>query len=205
MAPTLATQLGLTLVDGECPLMFFADAGVVHRLHRSSRGLGGLFPLRAKPRPSRGLLTVRIALALIAALVGINALVAGVSFVLDPTGAGLGLRVDLLRPPFHDYLAPGLILAGVVGLTQVATALTILRAPARGAWLALAAGLILIGWIAGQWVFLTERFFLQPLCFGLGLLELALALGAWHLADTPLRADLPCGPRPLESTTAVSS
>lgn len=204
-AAELAGDLGLSLVDGECPMMFFADATLVHRLHRSSRGLSGRFPVRVAPRRRPALTVVRVCIAVLTALVGLSAMVNGIQLVLDPTGAAVGLRPELLaRSPFPSYTLPGLVLAGVVGLSQVATALTAIRRPARAPLLALAAGAILMGWIGGQWLFLTETHWLQPACFGLGLLEAALAFGALHLADRGLRAGLPTGPSCLERKEAVS-
>jgi hypothetical protein len=200
-------------------MMFFADATLVHRLHRSSRGLSGRFPVRVAPRRRPALTVVRVCIAVLTALVGLSALVNGIQLVLDPTGAAVGLRPELLaRSPFASYTLPGLVLAGVVGLSQIATALTAIalagslaprglvriRRPARAPLLALAAGAILMGWIGGQWLFLTETHWLQPACFGIGLLEAALAFGALHLADRGLRAGLPTGPSCLERKEAVS-
>lgn len=194
-AAALAAELGVSLVDGECPMMFFADAGLVHRLHRSSRSLAGRFPTRAAPRPRLALGLLRGFTALLSALLGVGALVNGLQLVLDPSGASVGLRTELLAgSPFSSYLIPGLILAVLVGLTQVAAALSTIRRPAQGPLLTLIAGALLMGWIGGQWLFLTETHWLQPTCFGLGLLEAALAFGAWQLGDHGLSLDLPRGP-----------
>lgn len=37
-------ELGLRVVNGECPFMFLKDAGFVHSLHRGIRGLFGSLP-----------------------------------------------------------------------------------------------------------------------------------------------------------------
>jgi len=47
---------------------------------------------------------------------GMSALVGGSGLVADPSGAAIGLPLDLLRgSPFGDYLVPGLVLLIVLG------------------------------------------------------------------------------------------
>jgi predicted CoA-binding protein len=43
-AETAAREAGITLVSGECPLMFFEDAGWLHRLHGWIRRAAGSYP-----------------------------------------------------------------------------------------------------------------------------------------------------------------
>jgi predicted CoA-binding protein len=43
-AIALCRERGIEVVEGECPLMFLADAGWVHRLHGFGRRLAGHYP-----------------------------------------------------------------------------------------------------------------------------------------------------------------
>ncbi len=56
----------------------------------------------------------------------------------------------LVGTPFADYVAPGLILAGVVGGSAAAAAIAIVRRSTIGPRVSLMAGVVLVGWIAGE-------------------------------------------------------
>lgn len=58
--------------------------------------------------------------------------------------------------PFTSYVIPGLLLTVVVGGSAAVAAVLLLRNPTGGAWAALLAGLILLGWIAGEVVILNQ-------------------------------------------------
>jgi hypothetical protein len=52
--------------------------------------------------------------------------------------------------PFPDFVGPGLILAGVVGGSATVAAVTVVRMSSIGPRVSLAAGILLVGWIAGE-------------------------------------------------------
>jgi hypothetical protein len=84
----------------------------------------------------------------------------------------------LVGTPFHDYLIPGLILAlAVGGSATVATSTVLLRSQA-GAWASALAGVVLMGWIAGEIVILppSERSWLEAFYFILGFVMACLGL-----------------------------
>ncbi|MDZ7801479.1 MAG: hypothetical protein U5K81_11900 [Trueperaceae bacterium] len=98
--------------------------------------------------------------------------------IRDRSGAALGMDVTFLaRTPFPDFLLPGWILLGVLGVYPlvVLAALMIPRHPpaarvvrglrVHGGW---SAGVALIVWITAQ-MGTTSFFFWQPVMLGLGL------------------------------------
>jgi len=105
----------------------------------------------------------------------------GFGLATEPSGANLGFHVDLLsKSPFSDYLIPGLILLVIIGLGSLAGGvLSILRSRYSDE-IAAVSGAFLMIWITAQvcWIELTT--WLQPLFFGLGLLELVLGLLLWR-------------------------
>ena len=100
----------------------------------------------------------RIALALVSAAVGLQALVPGWQIMTDGSVYGFKLPTAWLssRWPFGDYFVAGLVLLVVVGGGCVGTAIVNIFRPAAGAVAALGMGLVLVGWIAGELVFLTQ-------------------------------------------------
>ena len=135
---------------------------------------------RRRTRPA----TVHLLAALLL-LLGANALVGGALLIADPSGGLLGMPVALLTgSPFHDYLLPGLVLFGLLGLVPLAVATVawlrprwtyLPRAGVDGAWLgSLGVGVFLIIWIGVQMTIL--RFFLQPVLLGLGTALVAVSL-----------------------------
>ena len=84
--------------------------------------------------------------------VAANALAAGYSFLTDPSGAGLGISKDFLKPsaPVTDYRIPGLILFTVPGIGSLGVALLIAFRRFYYAQFAMFHGIILMCWIAIQ-------------------------------------------------------
>jgi hypothetical protein len=86
---------------------------------------------------------------------------------------------DMLKgSPFGDHVVPGLILAIVVGGSAAVGALAIWFRPAAGASATVLAGLVLMGWIAGEVLMLsgTARSWLEPFYFAVGVSVVALGL-----------------------------
>jgi hypothetical protein len=116
-----------------------------------------------------------IILGSLQAFTAIGAIPAGIGFLLDITGEGMGLSTEALaNSPLDSFLLPGLFLLIVIGLAN-----------ASGAWLSFTvnrfaghAGLILGGvlclWIVIQVVWLTLSSFMQPLFLAIGLADIFL-------------------------------
>jgi hypothetical protein len=93
--------------------------------------------------------------ALIADLIvlGLGGLYGGVLFILDPSGARMGVPLSLLEGlPLSDFLLPGLFLLGVMGLAPLALVAAVWRRWPR-TWPALIGlGVVLLLWLAGEFV-----------------------------------------------------
>lgn len=109
--------------------------------------------------------------------IGIGGVPAGLIFILDPSGAGMGFSPELLEGTFlPNYVIPGLFLLLVNGVaTLVGGALSLLRHRYAGE-AGLLLGLLLIAWIVVQVAMIGLVHWLQPLYFVLGVIELVLGL-----------------------------
>jgi len=95
-------------------------------------------------------ITRRVLVAL-HALLGVSAIGAGILFVIDPSGARLGMSTDLLEGgPFPDYLVPGLFLAIVIGGANLASAAMLWQRHALASRASLATGVLLLAWTVVQ-------------------------------------------------------
>ena len=94
-------------------------------------------------------------------LIAVNGFVA-----LTAVGGGIALVTGLERDrfpletlagtPFDSYLIPGLLLTTVVGGSAAVATVVLLRHPQQGAVAALLAGLVMLGWIAGEMLLLDQ-------------------------------------------------
>lgn len=82
---------------------------------------------------------------------GSSGVFGGLALVLDPTGAAIGLPLDLLEGSvFADYLVPGIVLLVLLGIAPLFVAGAVLKRRPR-AWIgSLAVGVALMLWIAVQ-------------------------------------------------------
>jgi hypothetical protein len=125
-----------------------------------------------------------MALYALLALVGSNAIIAGLLLVLGPDGHFLRLPPEDLRgSPFPDFLVPGLALAGLGGLHVWAFYAEVARSPRAWFWAGLA-GAGLCVWIAVQ-VLVIQPSPLQPALFAVGAAEGLLALAQRRLGPEP--------------------
>ncbi|HPT30220.1 MAG TPA: hypothetical protein PLW67_00210 [Prolixibacteraceae bacterium] len=108
-------------------------------------------------------------------MVAIGAIPAGYAYIKDPSGAGLGVTVELLaNSPLKDFLIPGLFLLIVNGFFQLTGAVfSILNKPVAGK-IGLILGFVLMVWIVIQVIWIGLSSFMQPLFFFVGLFEMAL-------------------------------
>jgi len=109
--------------------------------------------------------------------IGLGGVAGGFGLVTEPSGANLGFLVEWLsKSPFSDYLIPGLVLLVVIGVGSLAGGVLSILRYRYACEIAAILGAFLVIWITAQvwWIGLT--IWLQPLFFGLGLVELALGL-----------------------------
>lgn len=122
----------------------------------------------------------RRALAAIELIVGAMAVPCGVLLIVN----GLGMSTDVLADsPFASFLIPGLVLSGVVGVSQLVAAWLVWRGDRRGGVASFAAGSILLGWILVESLLIHDGRALQA-----AILLAALAIIALALPDVDRRA-----------------
>lgn len=142
--------------------------------------------MAASRRRRPGALLTLLACLLVLALGGLSG---AYGMLTDPSGAGMGLPPGLLdKTPVRDYTLPGLFLLVAYGLAPLAAIYGLWTLaewpwlqklnPWRGmhwAWsLTVALGVILILWIALEFLLWSYIFFLQPTMGVLGVLMLGL-------------------------------
>ncbi len=121
----------------------------------------------------------RFSLAAPALIVAAAAIIWGIALVVDPSGKAIGLsEADLVHAPFDTFLVPGLVLSLAVGGSHLAAALAHLLRRVAAPLFTIAAGLVLVAWIAVQIVMLWEFHWLQGLLLAIAALELGLAARA---------------------------
>jgi hypothetical protein len=109
-------------------------------------------------------------------LLAAGAIPVGLGFVVRPDGALVGMpRSVLAGSPFTDFLIPGLLLAVGVGGSTLTAAVFVARGVRRASRVSLAAGALVVGWIAVLVWLIGFVSALQPLVCGLGLAMIALA------------------------------
>ena len=135
----------------------------------------------------------------------LGALPAGWSLITQPDGSGIGMPIEWLdKSPFADFAIPGFILFALFGIGSLVTIYGLIfrphwawaesvTRPLNAHWSLLAAMLIGLGqmiWIIVQLLMTQRFFFLQPICFGVGLVIFALAItpslrSCYRLSDAP--------------------
>jgi hypothetical protein len=119
---------------------------------------------------------LHIALGIIQAFVALGAIPAGFSMIIQPDGTGLGMTTKFLQDsPFTDFFIPGLFLFTMNGLANLIVSILTFRKNKYSGKLGLILGLLLLGWIAIQVWSTGYISFMQPLFFGIGVLEIVLA------------------------------
>lgn len=119
----------------------------------------------------------RLAIVVMTALIGLTAVIPGWTISTSGTVGGYKLPADWFSSyaPFSDFLVPGLILLVVIGLGGLLTAALNIVSADLGPFAALAYGLVLIGWILGELVFMTQTMLLTWVILAAGLVLVALA------------------------------
>ena len=119
----------------------------------------------------------RAAIVLVSLGIGVPAVVPGWQIMTTGSVFGYALPHSLLgdRWPFPDFFAGGLLLLVVIGGGGIATAVVNVLSARLGPPVALAMGLVVMGWIVGELVFLTATMALTWIVLGGGVLLAALA------------------------------
>jgi hypothetical protein len=74
--------------------------------------------------------TARNILLILLALLGSGAIFGGGVFIISPTGRLFGMPLSMLaNSPFSNFLIPGIILFGVLGIAPIGLALALIKKP----------------------------------------------------------------------------
>ncbi|HMQ50028.1 MAG TPA: hypothetical protein PKA00_21490 [Saprospiraceae bacterium] len=107
-------------------------------------------------------------------LTGLNAVVAGVLFILDPSGAKMGMSVEYLKyAPFRSFLIPGIVLFVANGVLNFAAAIAIIKNKAYSHLFTIFQGAVLCGWILIQVMMVRDVNPLHAIMLTIGILLMA--------------------------------
>jgi hypothetical protein len=116
----------------------------------------------------------RWALLGVEAVSGFNAVGGGIGLMVN----GLGIpKAQLAATPFDSFLIPGVLLAGIVGGSMLGASALVWTHHTRAGIASMAAGGIMLGWIAIESLVIHDGRPLQVTVASLSLI--ALALGWW--------------------------
>jgi len=137
----------------------------------------------------------RIAIVLVSLVVGLQAIIPGWGLMVDGSVYGENLSPSWLSPawPFDGYFVAGLMLLLVVGGGCLFTAAVNVVSRRAGSLSALFMGLVLIGWIGGELIFLTQTMVMTWVILASGFALVLLAApyampqiaSALHLRERP--------------------
>jgi hypothetical protein len=119
----------------------------------------------------------RIAIVIVSAAVGLQAIIPGWQIMSDGSVYGFRLPTDWLSSywPFGDFFVAGLLLLVVIGGGCIATAVVNVFNDRTGAVVALLMGLVLVGWIGGELFFMNQTMIMTWLILGSGVVLIALS------------------------------
>jgi hypothetical protein len=103
-------------------------------------------------------------------LTAINATVAGVLFIIDPSGHGMGMSVLYIKDsPFTSYLIPGIVLLIVNGLLNFIAAYFVVKKKVFAPFWVITQGILLSVWIVIQVIMVKDISVLHIIMFTIGI------------------------------------
>jgi len=116
-------------------------------------------------------------------LVSVSAIVSGLMLVTHPNGETMGLPMSILDDTaFPDYFYPGILLVLLVGVPHLLSIYYLGKRHGKQYQVSLFAGILLIGWIIAQMIYIHSGNWLHYTCLGIGVLEVLISLqlrGKW--------------------------
>ncbi|WP_075980686.1 hypothetical protein [Bacillus massilinigeriensis] len=107
--------------------------------------------------------------------VGIGAVAAGGGFIIDSSGSGLGMSVEILEnSPFESFLIPGIFLLILNGIGSLIGAIFAFKNFRYSGISTIILGIIMIIWISIQVFWIGWISWLQPTFLVIGAMELLL-------------------------------
>lgn len=121
-------------------------------------------------------------LGILQVFIGVGAVAGGLGLALDPSGASLGVPLELLaETPFATFLIPGIVLFAVNGLGCLAGAVASFARHRYAGEIAMALGAFLVAWILAQVYWMSGFHWLHWLYLSLGIVEAVLG---WSVQRT---------------------
>ncbi|MBV7337501.1 hypothetical protein KFU94_56585 [Chloroflexi bacterium TSY] len=121
-------------------------------------------------------------LGVLQVLIGVGAVSGGLGLALDPSGASLGVPLELLEEtPFATFLIPGIVLFTINGLSSLAGAAASFSKYRYAGEAAMALGAFLVVWILVQVYWMSGFHWLHWLYLILGIVEAGLG---WSVRRT---------------------
>jgi hypothetical protein len=110
-------------------------------------------------------------------ILGFGGLYGGILFLIDPSGARMGVTLSLLDGlPLRDFLLPGLFLLLIMGVTPLALCIAVWTRW-RKAWEAtVLLGILLILWLGGEFLLWGYQAPIQAVTSVLGVVTLGACL-----------------------------
>lgn len=128
---------------------------------------------------------MRIFMILLYSVLALGAFISGGMLIIDPSGGSMGLASDFLNDtPLHDYLIPGILLFGVIGLSQALSAIKLKSSGSYTKEILILAGISLLIWIVVQLFMIGYVFFLQAIILFVSVLELPYAIKYRRILST---------------------
>ena len=113
---------------------------------------------------------IRIIAIVLMLITGLNAVVAGILFIISPSGNMMGMTTDYLKySPFTNFFIPGLVLFTVNGLLNFYTTYLTWKKLPKYALYIVAQGILLVGWIGVQVIMVKDFNMLHEVMGSIGL------------------------------------
>lgn len=107
----------------------------------------------------------RIVAIVLLFIIGLNAFVAGFSFMVEPSGKGIGISTAYLKSsPFTDFFIPGVVLFVFNGILSIGTAVVTIKKTPYYRQLIFLQGVILAGWIVAQIIMARDFNWMHATC-----------------------------------------
>ena len=114
--------------------------------------------------------SIRIIAIVFLFIIGLNALAAGYSFIVEPSGKGLGMTTNYLQyAPFTNFLIPGIILFTAIGVFSILTAIMAIKRKGLFPQFIFIEGCLLLGWIVIQVLMVKDINWMHITCFCIGI------------------------------------
>jgi len=121
-----------------------------------------------------------IILGVLQVITAIGAIPAGIGYLIDTTGAAMGVSVEMLaNSPLSSFLIPGLFLVIIHGLGNIVLAVFSFRKMPVAGISSLGMGIVLCLWIIIQVYWIGLISFLQPLFLIVGIIETIVGWILW--------------------------